>query len=59
MPFLSRCPVYHVVPFGQFLQKSWNLLGRMLEIVVHRDDDFVPSGPNAAQERVVLTVVAH
>src|SRR5437016_11585809 len=59
MPFLLRRPVHYVVPFGQLLQQSRDLLGRMLEIVIHSDDDFVPSSPDATQERVVLAVIAH
>src|SRR5437660_5861290 len=59
MPFLLRRPVHYVVPFGQLLQQSRDLLGRMLEIIVHGDDDLVPSSPDATQERVVLAVIAH
>jgi hypothetical protein len=52
-----RRTVHGVVAFAQLVQQPRHLLGRMLEIVVHRDGDVVAGQAHAAKERVVLAVV--
>ena len=57
IPF--RRSINDVVPFRELCQQPRDLLRRLLQVVVHRDDDVVAARTNAAQECVVLTVVAH
>ena len=60
MPWIPfRRSINDVVPFRELCQQPRDLLRRLLQVVVHRDDDVVAARTNAAQECVVLTVVAH
>src|SRR5262245_4294921 len=46
-----------VVSLAKSRDQLCDLLGRMLEVVVHRDGDLVLRRSNAAQERAVLAIV--
>ncbi len=59
MLFLRRRAVDHVVSLVEDGEQFRDFLGRMLEVVVHGDDDGVLGGADSAQQRVVLAVVAH
>ena len=48
-----------VVALIEHGQQLGDFLGRMLKIIVHGDDDGVLRSADAAQQRVVLAVVAH
>lgn len=52
-------PVYNIDSLGQYSEQLWQLLGRVLEIIIHGHDDFVLSPANTAKQSVVLTEVAH
>jgi hypothetical protein len=56
--FLFRRTVDHVMAFAQHRQQLGNLLGRILQIVVNGDDEFAAGRADAAQQGVVLAVVA-
>jgi len=43
---------------ARFVQQPRDLLGRMLEVVIHRDRGVVAGQAHSAQDRVVLPVVA-
>jgi len=52
----SECGSFEAVHFREELR---DFFGRMLQVVVDRDDSRAPSRPNPGQHRIVLTVVAH
>ena len=54
-----RAPVDHVEPLGERGEQLRDLLRRMLQIVVHRDEDLAARRADSGQKGVVLTVVAH
>ena len=51
--------IHYVVAFGQLGKRSRDLLGRGLHVIIQGDDDRVFRQANSAEQRVVLTVVAH
>src|SRR5215216_4847133 len=54
-----RYAVNDVVAFGQLVQQVWDLLRRVLQVVIQRDDDLVAGSAYAAEHGVVLAEVAH
>jgi hypothetical protein len=52
-----RSTVGDFVTRGERLEQQGDLADRMLQIVVHGDDDVVARGTDAAQQRIVLAVV--
>jgi len=57
--FLGEGAVDHIVPFSELGKQLGDFFGGMLEIVVHGDDDRMRSRPDAAQQGIVLAVIAH
>ena len=55
----ERDAVDDVVALVQRGQKSWNLFGRVLEVVVDGDDDLSAGGSNPRQSGRMLSVVPH
>jgi len=55
---LLRKPVYHVDVVGERLEKVRHFFGRILQIVIERDDDWVLCLSNASQECRMLARVA-
>jgi hypothetical protein len=51
--------IHDIVALGQLGEQLRHLIGWMLEVVVHGDDDRVASSTNSRQQCVVLAVVAH
>jgi hypothetical protein len=51
--------VHRVAARRERIEQLGDLLGRVLQIVVHGDHDGAGGRPDAAQQGVVLTVVAH
>ena len=51
--------VHHVAPDVELRQQPRYLLWRVLQIVVDRHDHVVARRPDARQQRIVLSVIAH
>ena len=58
MVFVVGSPVDDVDPPTQLPEELADLLRRVLQVVVERDDDAVARRADPAQQRVVLSVVA-
>jgi hypothetical protein len=56
--FVEGSSVHHVVAFIQLGQKRRQLVRRMLQVVIHCCHNFVASFANAAQQGIVLAIVA-
>ena len=52
-----RGSVHDIEALMQSGEQSWDLLRRILQVVVDGYDDLVPRSPNAAEKGVVLPVV--
>src|SRR5262249_31111499 len=52
-------PINDVVTSFQFSQHAGDFFGWRLQIVVHRDDDFVLGGADTTKQCVVLAVIPH
>ena len=55
---VDRDAVDQVDSVGERLEQPGNLLGRVLEVVVHRDDGGEPRRTHAGEDRIVLAVVS-
>ena len=58
LPGLRRA-VDRVVTLAELFEQLRDLLGGVLQVVVHRHDDVVACGADAAQQCIVLAEVAH
>ena len=59
MFFVLRRAIDDIETLRQHRQQFGDLLGRMLQIVIHGDDHVILRGADAAQQRIVLAIVAH
>ena len=53
------CPVNDIVTFGKLLDEFGNLLWWILQIVVDRHDNLMFGCSDAAQQGVMLAIIAH
>ena len=59
MLLFSRRAIDDVVSFAQLFQQRGNLLRGILKVIVDGYDHFVTPIANAAQERIVLSIIPH
>ena len=57
--FCFRCAINNVESLFQLFEQSRDFFGRMLQIVIHRHDHIVFCRADAAEQRVMLAIVAH
>ena len=59
MMLRAWCAIYHIVSVVQPLKQFRDLFRWVLQIVVQSDDSVVPRRPDAAEQGIVLAVIAH
>ena len=59
MLLVLGCSIDHIGVAIQTCEQLVQLFWRVLQVIIHRDDQLVLCSAQPAQERVVLPVVAH
>lgn len=59
VPLPARHTVNDVITLPHLFEQTGDLLRRMLQIIIHRDDRPEPRGTHPAEDGVVLAVVLH
>src|SRR5262245_58871556 len=59
MGFFAGRTINDIIALGQFLEQAGRFFGRILKIIVHGDNDVVARRANAAEQRIVLSVIPH
>src|SRR4029079_15934457 len=59
MLLLIRCTVNHIALFSEQCEHFWNLFRWILQIIVQSNRALISSNPNATQQGIVLTKIAH
>lgn len=54
-----RRAIDNIITFIQFSQQDRYFLGRMLQVLIHRDDHIVLRMPDTAQRGIMLSIISH